>query len=73
MTTDFKTFKNNMNTTVRNFGINVNSTFKNFGDKIDTTFKQLSYKINVSTTSQDRINRNILKILNNLAGQQGWR
>jgi len=73
LTTDFKTFKNNMNTTVRNFGINVNTTFKNFGDKIDTTFKQFSNKIDVFTASQDRINRNLLKILNNLAGQHCWR
>jgi hypothetical protein len=73
LATDFKTFKNNMNTTVRNFGINVNTTFKKFGDKIDTTFKQFSNKINVFTASQDRINRNLLKILNNLAGQHCWR
>jgi len=73
LTTNFKTFKNNMDTTVRNFGTNVNTTFKNFGDKIDTTFKQFSNKINVFTASQDRINRNLLKILNNLAGQHGWR
>ena len=70
---DFKTFRNNMDTTVRNFGINVNTIFKNFGDKIDTTFKQFSNKINVFTASQDRINRNLLKILNNLAGQHCWR
>ena len=70
---DFKTFRNNMDTTVRNFGINVNTIFKNFGDKIDTTFKQFSNKINVFTASQDRSNRNLLKILNNLAGQHCWK
>ena len=45
------------------------TTVKTFRNNMDTTFKNLSDKINAFTTSQNRINRNLLRILDNLVGQ----